>query len=70
MVSELRSRVQTLGVSLGEGRDCWQIRGLAASIKGIKAEVTGSNPRGVVGGEIVGRSEGWPRPSRGSELRS
>ena len=29
----------------------------------IKAEVTGSNPKGVVEGEIVSRSEGWPRPS-------
>ena len=25
---------------------------------GIRVEVTGSNPKGVVGGEIVGRSEG------------
>ena len=30
---------------------------------GIRAEVTGSNPRGVTRGEIVDRSEGWPHPS-------
>ena len=30
---------------------------------GIRAEVMGSNPRGVVGAEIVDRSEDWPRPS-------
>ena len=30
---------------------------------GIRADVTGSNPRGVAGGEIVVRSEGWPRSS-------
>ena len=30
---------------------------------GIRAEVMGSNPRGVVGAEIVDRSEGWLRPS-------
>ena len=30
---------------------------------GIRAEVTGSNPKGVAGGKIVGRSEGWQHPS-------
>ena len=30
---------------------------------GIRAEVTGLNPKGVAEEEIVGRSEGWPRPS-------
>ena len=30
---------------------------------GISAEVMGLNPKGVAGGEIVGRSEDWLRPS-------
>ena len=30
---------------------------------GTRVEVMGLNPRGVVGGKIVGRLEGWLRPS-------
>ena len=30
---------------------------------GIRVEVTSLNPKGVAGEEIVGRSEGWIRPS-------
>ena len=30
---------------------------------GTRIEVTGLNPRGVAGEKIVGRLEGWSRPS-------